>query len=111
MQVICSTVNEITLFCPLTGQDVLSENSPSPATIFIHDNEVGFVYLAPRYQQKVDSWLASDEELSHYDLLEKIQSLDSEDEVSCVCFSICETGPALEHVSVGFDMDTNVTES
>ena len=108
MQVICSTVNDIKLFCPLTGQDALVENHPSPATIFIYHNEVGFIYLTPRYQQKVDAWLEADEELMHNELLEKLVGLNSEEEESCVCFSINETGPALEHVSVGFDMAADV---
>ena len=44
----------------------------------------------------------------HNELLEKLVGLNSEEEESCVCFSINETGPALEHVSVGFDMAADV---
>lgn len=104
MHVVCSTVSQIRLFCPLTGQDALVENNPSPATIFIYHNEVGFIYLSPQYQRKVDAWIEADEELMHNELLEKLVGLNSEEEESCVCFSINETGPAQENICVGFDM-------
>ena len=108
MQHVSSQAYDTRLFCPLTGQDVIDGYKPSPATIFIYCNEMGFVYLTPKFQKIVGAWEAADEELMHDDLFKKLVSLDSEDVDSCVCFTITERGPALEVISFGFDMAAEV---